>query len=507
MATFWKNLLHRKTSIAASVNATILVLFAIYLFVLPAGILAQDLNDPGLRTGKIPAFAFRWHRSLSQRYQPWAVERVASGQAAQLGTNDISGTEWPIFSSVFYLWASEALQESWEKDPSASSIAPKEYARESIAAAAALVADPNHAAWVRAHWGANYLHHQNLFYRMLLISALTSYQKLSGQDTYEPLLRNQVESLSAELDASPYGLLDDYPGQCYPIDILPAIAAIRRADSVLGSDHSSFVRRALRGFQDTRLDPRTGLPAYVADSKTGRGIGSARGVGISFMLTWAPELWPDTAQQWYKIYTDEFWQPGWALAGFRELPKTYPYTDWLFIDVDAGPVIAGYSTGASAFGLGATRVNGHFEQAYPLGAQALAVSWPLPDGTLLGPRLLSNLSDAPFVGESALLFSFTRTPISGMVEPADAVLPLSVYAVFLGYLVIAFLYITAAFKRLRHIGAHPPAFFNRQFGLWLALTSAGLLSILLSLYLAGGLLLLIAQFLPRVISKNRMAAQ
>ena len=498
MATFWKNLSKRKTRIAASVNATSLVLIAVYLFILPMGTLVGDLNDPGLRTGKMPAFAFRWHRSLSERYQPWAVERVASGQAAHLGTSDISGTEWPIFSSVFYLWATEALQDSWEKDSSSSPVAPKEYAREAIAAAAALVADPNHAAWVKAQWGANYLHREDLFYRMLLISGLTSYQKLSGLTNYAPLLRDQVESLAAELDASPYGLLDDYPGQCYPIDILPAIAAIRRADAVLYSDHSSFVRRALRAFQDTRLDPRTGLPAYVADSTTGQGIGSARGVGLSFMLTWAPELWPDTAQQWYKTYSDQFWQPGWALAGFREFPKNYPFTDWLFIDVDAGPVIAGYSTGASAFGLGAARVNGHFEQAYPLGAQALVVSWPLPDGTLLAPRLLSNLSDAPFVGEAALLFSFTRAPLPGAAETAASGLPFSVYAVLLGYLAVAVFCIEAAFKRLRYIQTHPPAFSDLQFGVWLALTVTGVLSILAAFSLAGGLLLVTAQFLPGI---------
>jgi hypothetical protein len=132
-----------------------------------------------------------------------------------------------------------------------------------------------------------------------------------------------------------------------------------------------------------------------------------------------------------------------------------------------------------------------------LGAQALVVSWPLPDGTLLTPRLLSNLSDAPFVGEAALLFSFTRAPIPGTVETAASGLPLSVYAVLLGYLAIAFLYIAVAFKRLRTIETHPPSFSNLQFGIWLALTVTGVLSILASFYLAGGLLLLVAQFLPR----------
>ncbi len=124
---------------------------------------------------------------------------------------------------------------------------PRQYARGAIEAAAALVADPNHAGWVRQHWGDDYLKKENLFYRMLLISALTSYQKLLGDTRYEAPLRRQVESLAQELEDSPHGLLDDYPGQCYPIDIVPAIAAIRRADAVLGTDHSQFVARAVRG--------------------------------------------------------------------------------------------------------------------------------------------------------------------------------------------------------------------------------------------------------------------
>ena len=56
-------------------------------------------------------------------------------------------------------------------------------------------------------------------------------KKLTGNQAYHTQLADQVESLSVELDASPYGLLDDYPAQCYPIDILPAIATVTRPAS------------------------------------------------------------------------------------------------------------------------------------------------------------------------------------------------------------------------------------------------------------------------------------
>src|SRR5207244_457063 len=104
---------------------------------------------------------------------------------------------------------------------------------------------------------------------------------------------------------------------------------------------------------------------------------------------------PETAQQWYIRYEEHFWQEGRFFAGFREFPREASIPNWQLFDVDAGPVLAGYGTAASAFGIGAARVNGHFRHAYPLSAQALVASWPLPNGRLLGPSLLSNLSDAP----------------------------------------------------------------------------------------------------------------
>jgi hypothetical protein len=430
------------------VNAALAVALSLYLFVIPAGMLARDLCDPGLRGEQIPRCAFRWHRSLSPRYEKWAKQRIASGRAEYLTTRNIAGTEWPLFGSVFYLWATEALQEATQENPSLCRVPPSQYARGAIEAAAALVADPNHAGWVRQHWGAAYLEKENLFYRMLLISALTSYQKLSRDVKHESLLRGQVESLATELDESPHGLLDDYPGQCYPVDIVPAIAAIRRADAVLGTDHSAFVARAIRGFQGGCLDRHTGLPAYVVDSKTGRAQDSARGVGLSFMLIWAPQLWPQTARDWYAEYEAQFWQQGFWLAGFREYPRDID-PGWFSVkDVDAGPVIGGYGVAASAFGIGAARVLGRADQAYQLTAEGLVASWPLPDGTLLVPRILSSISDAPYLGEAATLFALTRRSLESLQGISKIRLPAAAYVGIAILLAIGTYEIIASLRKL-----------------------------------------------------------
>lgn len=485
-------------------NLAIMVSFTIYFFIIPFCTMIYYLSDPNLKNGGMPRVAHCMHRSLTPKYEKWARERVACGIAKELSVNDISGTEWPVFGSAFYLWATESLQQAWEKNHHKSSVPPREYASGAISAAADLIADQGHASWVIKHWGRNYLHRENLFYRTLLISGLTSYQKLLGSEKYMPLLRDQVETLATELDRSPYGLLDDYPGECYPTDVLTAIASIKRADSILGTDHTDFVQRSRRAFEGNLLDP-IGLPPYRADSKRGRIFGRVPGCGNSFMLIWAPEVWPDTAKKWYERYEKHFWQKKWGLWGFREFPKGVPDSEWYF-DVDSGPVMAGHGASASAFGLGASRANGRFDHTLPLSAELIAISWPLPDGTMLGGRVFSNLSHAPYLGESSLLFALTRMPVEGVEIVKGGRIPALVYCCLALYLGIIFLLVMTSLNRLRRwnkrASMEQVLSGKIQLAVWATLIAAGVIAgVVYSLCFALPLILL-AQLLPRC-QRNR----
>jgi len=499
-------MMKKHLDLCLKINAVIMILISVYIFFIPAAMLVFDLYDPGLHSDKMPRFVFRWHKALSPKYEKWARKRIEAGAATELSTSDISGTEWPVFGSVFFLWATESLQEAYEENPKLASSAPKDYAVGAIEAAAALVTDPNHASWVKQHWGDDYLEKENLFYRMLLISGSTSYQKLTGDNKYEELLRTQVESLSMELDKSPYGLLDDYPDQCYPVDIVPAIAVIRRADTVLGTDHSEFAARAIRGFQGNVLDQNTGLPAYIVDSKTGKGWDSARGVGLSFMLIWAPELWTQTANDWYAKYEEHFWQKGRWLAGFREFPRGVDTEGLFFIEVDAGPVVAGYGAAACAFGIGATRSMGRFDHGYVLAAQAIVGSWPLPDGTLLGPRVLSNLSDAPYLGEAAVLFALTRRPVGPVVWSEKGKLPWLVYVGIFLPVLIGIYEVISTIRKLGRWKKGRDRFFvpypNTQVWIWLILVFSALFILTIISAFVGLAILIAAQLIPFKLRKR-----
>lgn len=423
-----------------------------YLFLYPAGRVAFELTRPGLAEGDIPPLAFSTHKHLAPRYERWAEERLASGHAADLTTDDLVETEWPLFGTLFFLWATEALQEEWETNPNVTGPAPKDYAAGAIEASAVLLTDPNHATWVKQHWGNDYLHRENVFYRMMLIGGLTAHHNLTDDPQYLDFLRDQVETLSAEIDASPSGLLDDYPGECYPGDVLAAIACIRRADEILNTDHSLFAARALRAFKDNALD-ELGLVPFMGDPPTGEPVTTSRGSGNAYVSLLAPELWPDEAAEWYRLYEEHYWKRGAFIAGFREYPRGGPERSWDFADMDAGPVVLGYGMAASAFGVGAARVNGRLDHAYPLAAELIAASWPLPNGTLLIPRALSSATDAPYLGEACILYNLTRQPANHVSIKTGSSIPLFAYACLTFYLVMGILTVQLSLRELQQL--HP----------------------------------------------------
>lgn len=274
---------------------------------------------------------------------------------------------------------------------------------------------------------------------------------------------------------------------------------IRKADKVLGTDHSVFVNRAIRGFQDDALDSR-GLIPYFADASSGRPLILTRGCGNSYVSLFAPDIWPEQARKWYDLYTKYFWQERGGCAGFREFPNDLTKNNW-YLDVDSGPVLNGFGCAACAFGVGAARVNGHFEQAWPLTAEMLASSWPLPNGIRLFPRLLSNAADAPLLGEAAIIFNLTRLPGEGIPVKTGGALPKFVIIFLALQIAIGLLLMAAAVRSLRrwrktrHVIFFPkPAW---QVGIWSVLLATCILCLFCGKPLVGIILLLCAQFLPR----------
>jgi hypothetical protein len=270
-----------------------------------------------------------------------------------------------------------------------------------------LLADPGHAHWVQLHWGEDqYLDRENVFYRMLLIDGLATQARIYGNTPHLDLLRSQVESLAAELANSATCLLADFPAQTFPADVAAAWHAILRADVVLGTSHRQRVAEGLRGFTGV-MAPGGGLPPYAWFDDPPRHT-PVRGSANAWLLHHAPLLWPEQAASWAGTFNRQFWQASRWRVGYREFARNerHPHSG----DIDSGPIIAGLGVAASAFGIGATRIQADAAKARPLALQAIALSWPLPNGRLLLPMVLSDIGHAPMLGEAALLYNLSLAP-------------------------------------------------------------------------------------------------
>jgi len=124
----------------------------------------------------------------------------------------------------------------------------------------------------------------------------------------------------------------------------------------------------------------------------------------------------------------------------------------------------------------------------------------LPDGTLLGPRILSSLSDAPYLGEAALLFALTRKPIEVPKVIDRGKLPWSVYAgILLGiclgmYEILATILRTRRWhKRSAELNVPAAAV---QVSAWSLLIIAAVLAWTMLSAWVGFIILLAAQLLP-----------
>jgi hypothetical protein len=380
-------------------SALLLGSWAFFLY--PAAATLRAVLSAEILAAAQPPSLRRDFEATAARYASWARGYLSSRRAAALDPGDVARTEWPMFGSVFFLLSAEEMA---KRDAPLS-----EQARDALRLAADVVADPATATWVQEKWGASYLERDNVFYRMLLLLGLGSYEAQTGDRRHAAILRAQTESLTRELLAAPLHLADDYPGECYPNDVLWAVVALRRATALgYGSrDDVERLARELFTVLDGPARAEQGLPAFQVDAASGTPLQPARGSGNSGILSMAAELDQGIASRWYARYAEQYWSEGW-LHGFRELPRGMKSHG----DVDSGPILFGVGSVASGFGIGAARSVGRLDHAVPLAMEAVAASWPTPFGPLIPDALGWIAADGWCFGKLALLFSFTRPTLA-----------------------------------------------------------------------------------------------
>jgi hypothetical protein len=399
------------------------IVLSLMLFIYPAVTICMVVMDSQLnRTGQCRLVPM-WFESAAGRFLSWATTYLDTEYAKSLYHDDIPATEWPMFGTVFFLVTAEDLQKQGKIDARRGTVG------EAVERAAQIVASPGTATWVRTKWGDGYLERENVFYRMLLIMGLSSYERITGNTQYHATMSHQRGALAEELAAAKLHLRDDYPSECYPADMLWAVAAIQRAGRLENTSNDELAKSLITAF-DGPLKASEGLPGFQANSRSGGLMQGARGCANSGILLFTAELDPAVAGRWYGAYEENFWKDTGWIAGFREMPRQ---AGDKFMDVDSGPVVYGFGSVASAFGIGAAKAVGRIDHAAPLTMEVVATSWPTPFGPLV-PGLMGRIAVKSWsLGEVALLFSMTRPTYVADRVPFKGATPPIVWLFVAGY--------------------------------------------------------------------------
>jgi len=192
------------------IASLLMVVVAWCFFFYPAYICIKLTSNPVLHAGGIPQFVFSQFEKTSISYNKWANEYLESHKAESFGSDCSPNTEWPVFGSAYYLLTAEEIVKKLENNDDPTSKRIIKTARETSKVAAEVLADPKTGSWSRNLWGDSYRDKENLFYRMLIIMGLSSYEKITDDTTYRQLLKKQSLTVAAELKKADTYLFDNY---------------------------------------------------------------------------------------------------------------------------------------------------------------------------------------------------------------------------------------------------------------------------------------------------------
>jgi len=163
---------------------------------------------------------------------------------------------------------------------------------------------------------------------------------------YRPLLAERVEAMMRRMSAGPVLSAESYPDECWTFCNTVALAALKAADVLDGTDHRALSRRWIETARQKLVDPGTGLlpssytlGGHVKDGPEGSSI------WMSAHMLRAVD--PAFAEDQYRRAKKEL---GRTVLGFgyaREWPVSRPGAT----DVDSGPIVPGLDVSGGSSGL------------------------------------------------------------------------------------------------------------------------------------------------------------
>lgn len=175
---------------------------------------------------------------------------------------------------------------------------------------------------------------------------LASRRMLEEKPEFKPLLTARVDAISNRLRLSSNLVLESYPNECWMFDHVVALAAMRMADKLDGSDHSELIRDWLAMARQTLVHRESGLliSSFTTDLDA---LDGPEGSTIWMVAHCLQLLDEDFARDQYARARKELSRTTVGFSYCREWPKSWTGQ----ADVDSGPIFPVFNISAGASGM------------------------------------------------------------------------------------------------------------------------------------------------------------
>ncbi|MBN2497887.1 MAG: hypothetical protein JXR96_25055 [Deltaproteobacteria bacterium] len=225
--------------------------------------------------------------------------------------------------------------------------------------------------------------------------ALGMLRRVAPDNPHAALHDRLTAKLIDRIARSPTGLIETYPGETWPPDVAAVVGSIGLHARATGQDHSALIEGWAPRFAACALD---GSGYLVQRVKTGtcEPLDAPRGSGTAIASYFLSFAHADLSRRLHDALVRSGWR---SLAGFGGIREYAPGHSGRG-DVNAGPIVAGISAGATGFALGAARTHADRELFVELFRTAHLLGAPGDGGFVMGGRL----------GNALLLAMLTARP-------------------------------------------------------------------------------------------------
>ena len=243
---------------------------------------------------------------------------------------------------------------------------------------------------------------RSLFLDGEIAMMLASRRMLEEKAEYKPLLTERVEIIASGLKHNPHMALESYPDECWMFDHAVALAAMRMADWLDGTDHSELIRDWLAMAKQKLVDPDSGLliSSFTTECQT---LDGPEGSTIWMVAHCLQFVDPRFARDQYDRARKQLGEITCGFGYAHEWPETWHGP----MDIDSGPIIPVFKISAGSSGMAFIGATSFKDDKY-LSALAATLDFAAFPSRKKGALKYCASNQ---VGDAAMLYAATLGPL------------------------------------------------------------------------------------------------